>query len=65
MLGIAAAMQGEGAGAESGPGESDPVGGAAAEGLDERPAAGEGAAEESGLKPNEAWPFPSAEVAGV
>lgn len=65
LQGIAAAMQGEGAGAESGPGESDPVGGAAAEGLEERPAADEGAAEESGASADEAWPFPGAAVAGV
>lgn len=55
IQGIAAAMQGVEAGAESGPGESEPVGGAAAEGLEERPTADEGAAGESG---GVAWPFP-------
>lgn len=62
IQGIAAAMQREEAGAESGPEESDPVGGAAAEGLEERPTADEGPAGESG---GVVWPFPDVERAGA
>lgn len=47
MLGIAAAMQSQEAVAESGHGKAEPVGGAAAEGLNERPSAEEGDASES------------------
>ena len=62
IQGIAAAMQREEAGAESGPEESDLVGGDAAEALEERPTADEGAAN---LKDHPAWPFPDVERAGA